>query len=310
MSNIANATETKETKETKEADEKVKKHKSGFKSGRFSKFTDVFGVFVAFGGRSKGSCFSRHQSLEDANKAGKKTYESYCADKSSSDESIFCDSPFSGFIILGYGSNTASISVEEIDIDKCQMSELKNLAQKNNISYNSSTRKSDLLQLIKPIIQHKIHLNRYKDVDYLNCNYCKTNNKKGYDIFIEERNKNPTIVKFNAMNKMYNKSLLDPIKERDVKSKYCLTENDLEEAVIAQKLHWNKRSCFGNQYRLYERSEVIAYYKEKKQKEEKENNLSLPEKKQIKSNKNRKRKQDDDEKDEEPTAKKQKLNSQ
>mmetsp|Transcript_54127 Transcript_54127/g.89608 ORF Transcript_54127/g.89608 Transcript_54127/m.89608 type:complete len:338 (+) Transcript_54127:40-1053(+) len=257
----------------------------GLKSGEYTSFTGVFGVYQQFGGYGEGGrCVSRHNSIDDANRAAADLFEQYCKDRELEVgcEEILAHNPYQAFATIHGQSNTLHVKAQELEIEECQVAELKQILKRDHIELTKKTQsKKKLLAAIKPHIQHKKHLNRYKEIDFGSCELCRDRHPDQYQEYQAEKARDPAVVRGKLISNMYRKTLFDAIKESEVKAQYGLTDDDLEKAVAAQELHFQKRSCFGNYYRRYERGDIIRYYK-KMQKLKKETETELEEKTESK----------------------------
>eukprot|EP01083_Nonionella_stella_P286420 974952_1 len=288
------ATEKKTSKTNKD---------SYWKEGRYRHFTDIYGVFnnSSFKRNSTGRLVSKHKSLEEANNAAKELFNTYNnnggdAIKSETNGMFYGDIRW----MDNYPPSTVKISVKELTLDKLKINELLELKIKYDIKNNTTKQDheltpNDLIKLIYPIIQHKMHENRRKEKELLNCLLCQEIYKDEYDKLMEKRNKDPDVIRQRLQGAMFRKKIINPITEKQVKKKYgiILTEKCISNGVTEQKLHWNTKSCFGNIYRVYEKDEIEKYYDELKNKTVR---------------KNKKRHIINEECKSEPPLKKQKLN--
>eukprot|EP01084_Bolivina_argentea_P254727 428307_1 len=160
-----------------------------------------------------------------------------------------------------------------------------------------------MMQLIYPSIQHKMHQNRRTEKELLNCLLCQEIHKEEYETLKKEREKDPAVIRQKAFNKMHRKPMTNPITEKQIKKKYgkVLGDEVLEDGVVKQKLHWTKKACFGNEYRIYEKDEIERYYHELKTNKKDDDNV------RTKKSRKRKRKDDNECQSSEPKKKKHKT---
>eukprot|EP01083_Nonionella_stella_P045311 121750_1 len=293
-------TDTKANTETKEEE----KHKSGFKTGKYSPFTGFYGVFQTIGSATNKSCVSRHDTSSSANQSAIELFESFRArcGEGFGCEDIMGNDPFHAFATIGLGSNTLWIEVKELELEKCLLPQLKQIANREGVDMSMHKGKKRLFQKLKPLIEHKKHLNRYDDFDFARCDLCKVNHPELYAKYQEEQARNPLVVRHKLINNMYRKTMRNPIKESEVTSTYGLDPDELEKAVIAQEVHFQRKVCFGNQYIRYEKADIIKFHaKMQRLKKGKETESKKRKLEEIETS-------DSSNKNEEPSTKKRRMN--
>ena len=161
--------------------------------------TGIYGMFT------QGRCYGRYSSLSEANTSAARWFKSIKGKDIGSDV-IDSDSPFDAFCTTGNGSGTRRIRVEELELEKCQMPELKRIAKREGVSISGCLKKQILTRL-QPYIAHKKHQQRGEEKDFKGCAMCKN-----YD----------AVIRAKAFKNMFRQSMMCSIKERDVKVRRML----------------------------------------------------------------------------------------
>eukprot|EP01084_Bolivina_argentea_P042134 77727_1 len=252
------------------ASQDTAKHESGFKTGAYTPCTECYGIKMSSFNQVSYHC----DTLDDANmklkqlnskrRTRRNGYNYWDLDLELEEREKEKEQP------------KITYTVCELEIDECNLAALKRIALREDINIYRKSKK-ELKALLIPIITHKKHLNRYQKTDLAGCELCISGKANEYDAKQLEQENNPNTIKAKAINKMYRKTMSNPIKESQVMKEYGLSHDDLEKAVIAQKIHFQRRSYFGNSYLRYEESEVIKYYNQlqKEEKETKKRKLEL-----------------------------------
>merc|ERR1712204_135577 len=174
-----------------------------------------------------------------------------------------------------------------LEIDECPLKVLKALARSESIEGFYQMKSKQLKAVLTPIMNHKKHKNKYQAVDMEKCEFCKSGKAIAYDKKQEELDNNPVVIKNRLFNSMYRQTMSNHINESAVIKQFGLSKDDLERAIIAQKVHWQTRSFYGNSCTRYEYNDIVKYVKELEEEEETATNSN------SNTNTNQKRKFDD-----------------
>ena len=226
------ATTTSKTSEMKQDSESKSDPKSSKKVNKYSEFTSIYGFYCSYNRRID-SLHSRHNSLEEANRAVKSFLENTKRQYPDMYTSIYNHSPFEAFASFDI-SGITYFSVKEIEITKCHLDELKVIARRENVSVTRKSKKQ-LLAILEPIIYHKKHQNRGEDIDIKHCKQCQSEHVEEYMKYQRERANDPMVKEQKSMRQMYRGSLVNALTENKVKRQYGLTFEDLREGIVSEQ---------------------------------------------------------------------------